>query len=175
MYVKIIGNDEHYNETLESFTTQHGYPAVRFVGDEIPETDKGFEVYNDNDEELYDLSKYKYIYRQNEYSVEHDEIEQPVGNNDSIPSSSSSVYDGLNARIDYIASQVADITPYTETRQVYIDDTEVVFTKAKEGSISAWLTVDGIQTPCEYEVTGNTIRVYFEPLEMIGTVTIQIQ
>lgn len=174
MYVKIIGNDEQYNETFEPFTTQHGYQAVRFIGDEIPETDKGFKVYDDNDKELYDLSKYKYIYRQNEYSVEQDEIEQPVGNNESISVPSSS-YSGLDRRIDYIASQVADITPYTETKEVYIDDTEVMFDIPKNGSISAWLEVDGMRTPCEYEVTEDKIRVYFEPLEMVGTVTIQVQ
>ena len=111
MYVKIIGSSRRYNETFEPFTTQHGHEAVRFVGDEIPETDKGFKVYDDNDEELYDLSRYKYIYRQNEYSVEQDEIEQPVGNNNST-ASSVSVYEGLNRRIDYMASQLENITPY---------------------------------------------------------------
>lgn len=173
-YVKIIGEDERYYVTLESFTTQHGYQGVRFIGDEIPETDKGFQVYDELDRPTYDLSKYTHLYRSpNEYSIEADEIEQPIGNNDSI--SSASVYDGLSRRINALSSQITELEPYIESKPAYIDDTEVIFDKNREGSITAWLTVENVRIPCSYEINENKIRVYFEPLEEVGTVTIQIQ
>ena len=173
-YVKIIGEDERYYVTLEPFTTQHGYQGVRFVGDIIPDTDKGFQVYDDQNRPTYDLSHMKYLYRSpNEYSVEPDEIEQPIGNNDSI--SSASVYDGLSRRINALSSQITELEPYTESKPAYIDDTEVIFDLSRNGSITAWLTVEDVRMPCNYEINENKIRVYFEPLEAIGTVTIQIQ
>ena len=175
MYVKIIGNDEQYNETFEPFTTQHGYQAVRFTGDEIPETDKGFKVYNDNDKEIYDLSKYKYIYRQNEYSVEQDEIEQPIGNNESISVPSSS-YGALDRRIDYIASQVADITPYKASKTAYIDDTSVEFDIAKDGNISVYMVDgEGQNVPFTFEQNNGKVIVAFEKRDSLAEATMVIQ
>ena len=48
-YIKINGDNTHYIVSIMPFTTQHGYNAIRFIGEDIPETDKGFKLYDDNE------------------------------------------------------------------------------------------------------------------------------
>lgn len=169
MYIKIIGENEKYNVKLSPFTTQHGKRAVRFIGDEIPETDKGFMLYNDEDEEIGDLSSYKYQYRPNEYSEEQDEqilpsfVDTPLN---------PSAIDRLNSRINRVSAQVGEITPYTASKQAYIGDTECVFDLVKDGNISAWLSED---KACDYKVEDGHIIVTFEALENATVVNISIQ
>lgn len=103
-YIKINGDDVHYNVSISPFTTQHGYSAIRFMGEDIPETDKGFKLYNDKDEVISDFSDYKYIYRQNEYSTEHDEIVYPKGSDAPLQ---PSAYDNLSRRISKVANAVS--------------------------------------------------------------------
>lgn len=103
-YIKINGDDVHYNVSISPFTTQHGYSAIRFIGEDIPETDKGFKLYNDKDEVISDFSDYKYIYRQNEYSTEHDEIIYPKGSDAPLQ---PSAYDNLSRRISKVANAVS--------------------------------------------------------------------
>ena len=103
-YIKINGDDVHYNVSISPFTTQHGYSAIRFIGEDIPETDKGFKLYNDKDEVISDFSDYKYIYRQNEYSTEHDEIVYPKGSDAPLQ---PSAYDNLSRRISKVANAVS--------------------------------------------------------------------
>lgn len=103
-YIKINGDNVHYNVSISPFTTQHGYSAIRFMGEDIPETDKGFKLYNDKDEVISDFSDYKYIYRQNEYSTEHDEIVYPKGSDAPLQ---PSAYDNLSRRISKVANAVS--------------------------------------------------------------------
>lgn len=103
-YIKINGDDVHYNVSISPFTTQHGYSAIRFIGEDIPETDKGFKLYNDKDEVISDFSDYKYIYRQNEYATEHDEIVYPKGSDAPLQ---PSAYDNLSRRISKVANAVS--------------------------------------------------------------------
>ena len=44
MYLKINGNDTKYNVSIKPFQTTNGYSAIRFIGEDIPETDKGFSI-----------------------------------------------------------------------------------------------------------------------------------
>lgn len=101
-YVKIIGDDKKYMEDISPFTTQHGHAAVRFIGDPIPETDKGFVLYADDDTVITDLSAYKYIYRDNEYSVEKDIIVPPGPNNEPLPPTQ---FDNLSKRVSQVNSK----------------------------------------------------------------------
>ena len=173
-YIKINGDDTHYSVSIMPFTTQHGYNAIRFIGETIPETDKGFKLYDDNDEEISDFSDYTYIYRQNEYSVEHDEIVYPKGSDQPL---NPSPYDNLSRRISQVSSQVNAITPYTDSKNAYIDDTECVFENVnKEGALTVNV-VDRNGVSIDYQVAkeeGNII-VTFEPLEEVATVSIVIQ
>ena len=137
-YVIINGDTKRYTEDLASFTTQHGFEAVRFTGDPIPETDTdGFKFYNDDDELVVDLSGYKYLYRQNEYSAEKDIIVPPGPNNEPLPPSS---FDRLSSRVSQVSNQVNAITPYEETKKAYYGEIEKVFYGVPMGNTSIFFT-----------------------------------
>lgn len=173
-YIKIIGEDERYHATIDIFTTQHGNQGIRFIGDEIPDTDKGFQMYDDENKLICDLSHYKYLYgSSNVYSSAPEEIEHPIGNNESI--ASASVYDGLSRRINQVAQQIEEVAPYTDSKPVYIDNTEVIFDCDRRGAVNAWLVIDGVQVNCDYEVADGRIRLIFDPLESVGTAHISVQ
>ena len=174
-YIKPNGSNKTYQVKIMPTMTQNGYNAIKFLGEEIPnEYKNGFKYYDNNNKLISDLSAYTYYYMQNVYSVAEDEIIIPKPNNNP-PNDAYIPIDFTSERIAELNKRVNKLEPYTEIKEVYVDDTEVMFDIPKNGSISAWLEVDGIRTPCEYEVTEDKIRVYFEPLEMVGTVTIQIQ
>lgn len=137
MYLKINGSEDHYSVDISSFTTQHGHDAVRFIGDEIPETDKGFKLYNDDDTVMVDLSRFKYIYKPNEYSVEKDIIDEPSGNYEPLP---PSAWDRLNSKVNRLSSQVTEITPYTDTKTAYYGETEKTFYGVPQGNTSVFFT-----------------------------------
>lgn len=168
-YVKINGDETHYNVSIMPFTTQHGYKAIRFIGEEIPQTNMGFKYFDDNDNEISDFSNYIYFYRDNEYSIEEDEIVLPVGNNDPIPPSY------IDVQINRLNSQINAITPYTESKTAYIGDTECIFNLTRIGNVTAWMTSNELQIPCNVEVVENKIIVRFNELEDIATVNISVQ
>ena len=173
-YIKINGDDVHYNVSISPFTTQHGYGAIRFIGEDIPKTDKGFKLYNDDDEVISDFSDYKYQYRQNEYSTEHDEIVYPKGTDAPLP---PSAIDRVNSRVSQVDSKVNAITPYTDSKNAYIDETECVFENVyKKGALTVNV-VDRNGVSIDYQVAkeDNNIIVTFEPLEEVATVSIIIQ
>jgi len=173
-YLKINGSDEHYNVELQPFTTQHGYRGVKFVGDVIPSTDQGFKMYSDDDEEIADLSAFTHEYNPNSYSVEEDIIENPSPNNEPC---GPSALDRINARINALSSNVNEITPYTDSKLVGIQDMECIFQNVtKDGSLTANLKTDsGLFLPCEVARVDTNVRVTFDKLEEVATVTISIQ
>ena len=172
-YVIINGDETRYNVQAYPFTTQHGIRAMRFEGDEIPETDMGFKYYFDDDTLISDLSEYIYLYRPNEYSVELDEQILPKWVNEPL---APSAIDRLNSRVSQLSSQVSAITPYTESKTAYIDDTQVSFNIAKEGNISVFMVDgDGQNVPFTYEQVNGQIVVSFEKRDSLATVTISIQ
>jgi hypothetical protein len=63
------------------------------------------------------------------------------------------------------------LTPYTETKTAYIDDTEVVFTDVPSGNLTVF-----IDNMVAYNVSRDNgiVRVSFEPLDEVITVTISI-
>lgn len=174
MYIKINGSDEQYDAYITTFKTQHSNDAIKIIG-EVPQTDKGFKLYDDKDNLVNDLSDYIYPYGNdgNKYSNVEETIIDGESTFEPIPPSS---YDRLSSRVSTLNNQVNAITPYTETKTVYIGDKNCIFTNIyKQGNISAYFTVDGIQMPCEVISEGNNIIVSFDEAEKIGTVTISIQ
>lgn len=169
-YIKINGDDVHYNVSISPFTTQHGYSAIRFIGEDIPETDKGFKLYNDKDEVISDFSDYKYLYRSNEYSTEHDEIIYPKGSDVPLP---PSAIDRVNSRISQVSSQVNAITPYEETKKAFYGEIEKVFYNVPEGNTTIFFdNYDG-----EYEVNRieNRLTVIFaDRLKDMTNVTVMV-
>lgn len=86
-----------------------------------------------------------------------------------------SAIDKLNSRINATNNRVSAITPYTESKTAYIGDTCVEFNKAKDGVITTTvIDEDGMQIPCELQIVDN-IKVIFDSLEKVATVTISIQ
>ena len=145
-YIKINGDNVHYNVSISPFTTQHGYSAIRFIGEDIPETDKGFKLYNDKDEVISDFSDYKYIYRQNEYSTEHDEIVYPKGSDAPLQ---PSAYDNLSRRI----SKVANVVSVTANGLAETNDALCEYTTDIDNRVG-----ELEDSFCEY-TTDNDIRV----------------
>ena len=169
-YVKIIGDTIRYTEDIETFTSQHGYAAIRFVGDPIPTTDKGFKLYNDNDEEISDLSDYKYEYRPNEYTVEEDIIEEPGPNNEPLP---PSPYSRLSSRINQVSNQVYAITPFEETKKAYYGEIEKVFYNVPEGNTSIFF--DNYNGEYEISRVENRLTVRFpEKLSDMTNITVMV-
>lgn len=169
-YVIINGDTVRYREDIMPFTTQHGVKAVRFTGDSIPTTDKGFKMYDDNDNLLSDLSEYTYEYRPNEYSIEEDVIENPGPNNQPLSPSS---YDVLSSRINKVSAQVSAITPFEETKKAYYAESEKVFYNVPEGNTSVFFSnYDGEYT---VERVENRLTVKFaERLKDMTNVTVMV-
>ena len=87
-----------------------------------------------------------------------------------------SAIDRLNSRINSVSNRVSNITPYEESKTAYIGDTEVSFIKAKEGVINANCISDsGLSIPITIELSNNEIKVKFEELTEVATVSISIQ
>ena len=74
-----------------------------------------------------------------------------------------------DADVNGVRKSVSDITPYTETKIAYIDDTEVVFENVPSGNLTVYF--DGDYT---IEREDNRITIMFEPLEEVKEVTISI-
>ena len=77
-----------------------------------------------------------------------------------------------NADISGIRKNISDVTPYTETKTAYIDDTEVIFTNIPYGAISVALSNPNIDFTVTYD-SGNVV-VAFSPLEEVTKVTLTI-
>lgn len=137
MYLKINGEEKQYNVNISYFITQHGKNGVRFTGEEIPETNKGFKYYDDNDEVFADLSDYKYLYKPNQYSTEEDEIEYGKGSDAPLP---SSVFDSINSRINSVNNRINDLTPYTDKLTAFYGDKYKTFYNVPEGNVSVFFT-----------------------------------
>jgi hypothetical protein len=77
-----------------------------------------------------------------------------------------------DADIVGVRKSVSDITPYTETKTAYIDDTEVVFENVPVGNPIIALSNPAI----DYTATKdeNKVIVSFEPLDEVIEVTISI-
>ena len=135
MYLKINGEDTHYDVTIMPFTSQHGKKAVKFIGDEIPSTNKGFTYYNDDDTVLSDLSDFVYEYAPNEYTAEEDIVEYPKGSDAPLPTSAIA---RLNSKVNRLSSQVTSITPYTETKTAYYGEKEKTFYNVPNGNTSVF-------------------------------------
>ena len=169
-YIKINGEDTHYNVSIMPFTSQHGYDAIRFIGEEIPETDKGFQLFGDDDVIISDYTDYKYIYRPNEYTVEHDEIVLPTWVDTPLE---PSPIDRINSRVSQVSSQVNAITPYEDSKKAYYGEIEKVFYNVPNGNVTIFF--DNYTGEYELVRTENRLTVKFpERLSDMTNVTIMV-
>lgn len=74
-----------------------------------------------------------------------------------------------------IRQSVSDVTPYTESKTAYIDDTEVIFDSTPNGNLTVYVTDSNGNIPTFTVSKTEIIRVTFaEPLTSVTTVTISI-
>ena len=170
-YIKIHGEETPYAVDIMPFTTQHGYEGIRFIGEEIPITDKGFDFYADDGVLIADLTKYKYFYSDNAYSTEYDAIESPKGTDAPIPPSQ---YSRLSSRISQVNSRVTEITPYEETKKAYAREIEKVFYQVPNGNLTVFF--DNYNGEYEVKRIADRVTISFpERLTDATNVTIMIQ
>lgn len=176
LYIK-IGN-EKYPCDISTFTTQLGNDAIRIKGD-VPLAEDGFLIVDEEDNIIADKSEYKYLYREDDTCKEYTKVAEAQ-----IPTQSFAMgdvppsgYDILSRRISAVNSRVSDITPFTMSKTVGIQDTECVFDgEYKDGVISATVvTSKGEYIPCTVEKSADNIAVRFKELEEVATVNISIQ
>ena len=176
LYIK-IGN-EKYPCDISTFTTQLGNDAIRIKGD-VPLAEDGFLIVDEEDNIIADKSEYKYLYREDDTCKEYTKVAEAQ-----IPTQSFAMgdvppsgYDILSRRINAVNSRVSDITPFTMSKTVGIQDTECVFTDVpKDGILTANVkTQKGEYLPCEVERADSRVKVSFDKLDTVATVTIQIQ
>lgn len=174
MYVKINGSDEkYYDIQITFFTTDKGNSGIVVMGD-IPHTDKGFKVYEDDDVINTDLSSYVYQYGiwGNEYTNIEEAVDYGEDVDEPLP---PNAFDVLSSRVSKLNSRVNAITPYVTSKEAYIGDTHVEFNLVY-GDISVFIIDrDGNNIPYTIEKTESKIKVLFEPLEQVATVTISVQ
>lgn len=110
-------------------------------------------------------------------NVEHEikDLKQKVANLQQIVMQTARNNNPVVEQIDSMAGTVKMLTPYTETKTAYLGDTEVSFTDVPSGNLSVYVTDENGNYP-DFSVdrNGDTITVYFEPLEYITKITISI-
>ena len=74
-----------------------------------------------------------------------------------------------SADVDSVRKSVSDVTPYTDTKQAYIGDTEVTFYTEQAGNLTVFF-----DKPYTVERLADRITVSFEELEEVTEVTISI-
>ena len=78
-------------------------------------------------------------------------------------------------KTDKNISEIKAITPYMESKRVYIDDTSCVFENVRGGNTTAFMVSDnGLGIPCTIARSGDSVVVSFEKLEEVATVTISV-
>lgn len=173
LYVEIDGNT--YSCEYQDGRTQSGKKAVRIISENAPVATNGLKLFEGNNQ-IADFSDYKNLYREEgtvkEYTKEAEEI-VPVEclSMGDVPSSS------IQRQINSLNSRVNAITPYVESKTVGIQDSECVFTGIrKDGTLTAYVKTDkGEYLPCTVERADSRVRISFDKLDTVATVTISIQ
>lgn len=75
----------------------------------------------------------------------------------------------ITAKVDDSANKIVELTPYTETKIAYIDDTEIVFTDIPSGNLSIFGIDNFSMTKDE-----DKLILTFAPLEEVTEITISI-
>lgn len=75
----------------------------------------------------------------------------------------------ITNKVDVTANKVEQITPYTETKTAYIDDTEVTFDDVPSGNMTVYF-----DKPYSVEREAGRVTIYFDALEEVTPITISI-
>lgn len=174
LYIK-IGEQKYPIDKFNTFQTQMGNVAVRIIGD-VPLAENGFEIVDDEDNVIGDMSEFTYLYREEDNCKEYTKVAEEI-----IPTQSFATGDypdnPIQKQINALNRRVSEITPYTVSKEAGIQDKECVFDGMyKDGIISATvITSRGEQIPCTVEKSADNITVKFDELTDVATVTVSIQ
>lgn len=82
----------------------------------------------------------------------------------------------ITGKVDETSNRVDTLTPYTETKQAYIGDTEISFFDVPDGNLSVFFRDEqGNYPDYTIERVSNTITICFDELQEVTTITITIQ
>ena len=176
LYIK-INTDLYPIEKIQSFKTQAGNDAIRVVGN-APQAEDGFFIVDEHNNLISDKHNYTHLYREDDKCKEYTAVEEQIIPTEAFTNGTpDNPYSVLSRRISAVSNEVNDITPYTDMALVGIQDTEFVFHGVfKEGVLTATLKTDrGEYLPCTVERRDDVVRVTFEELTEVATVTISVQ
>lgn len=173
IYIKPNDSEEVYIASVMPFKTQHGYNAVRVIGNDIPLMENGFKLFSDN-VQIGDYSDYIYQYRENEYSVEHDEIIEPIGSDAPLsPSEIEILNNKINTSFNILNKKIIAITPYTDNEIGYYGETEKNFYNVPVGNVSVFF--DNYNGDYIVKRINDIVTISFDSLLDTTNITIMVQ
>lgn len=171
MYLKINDSDIKYQASVVPFRTQHGNVGVNIIGD-VPQTNKGFKLYDEDDNIVSDYSSFIYLYKENAYTEAEEVIEE--GECSFEPIISDHTIDNINKRISNLNDKVSEITPYKQEKMAYYGEKEKTFYNVPKGNVSVFF--DNYSGDYSVNRISDRLTVSFpQALEQQTTVNIMIQ
>jgi len=173
IYIK-IGEQKYPIKSFSTFQTQLGNTAVRIVGD-VPTAENGFEIVDENDNVIGDMSEYTFLYREDDTCKEYTKVAEEQIPTESFASGDVPVtpYDVLSRRISAVNSRVTDITPYEQTRTAYYGENEKIFYGVPDGVLT--VTFDNYDGRYTVSRTEDRVTISFPRLEDKTNITIMVQ
>lgn len=170
LYIK-IGENKYPIKKFNTFITQLGNSAVRIVGD-VPLAENGFEIVDDNDNVIGDMSEFTYLYREEdnckEYTKEAEEI---------IPTESFYIGDypvsPIQKQISALNRRVSEITPYEQTKTAYYGEIEKVFYGVPDGVLN--VTFDKYDGEYSISRIDDRVTVSFPRLTEQTNISLMVQ
>lgn len=174
MIYQKIGETKYPIDKFTTFATQMGQTAVRIIGD-VPTAENGFEIVDDADNVIGDMSEFTYLYREDENVKEYTKTAEEIIPTQSFASGDIPItpYDVLSRRISAVNSRVTQITPYEQTKTAYYGEIEKVFYGVPDGVLN--VTFDKYDGEYSISRTEDRVTVSFPRLEDKTDITIMVQ
>lgn len=175
LYIK-IGDNKYPIDKFSTFITQMGQTAVRIIGD-VPLADNGFEIVDDADNIIGDMSEFTYLYREDDNVKEYTKTAEEIIPTQSFASGDIPItpYDVLSRRISAVNNRVTEITPYTETKRGYIGEVEKMFYNVPDGNVSVFFDNYNGSYGIHRESDRVKVFVVSEGLKQETNITIMVQ
>lgn len=170
LYIK-IGENKYPIDKFSTFITQLGNSAVRIVGD-VPLAENGFEIVDDNDNVIGDMSEFTYLYREEDNCKEYTKVAEEI-----IPTESFYIGDypvsPIQKQINALNRRVSEITPYEQTKTAYYGEIEKVFYGVPNGVLT--VVFDNYDGEYQTSRIEDRLTVKFPKLEKQTNITIVVQ
>lgn len=176
MLYQKIGDNKYPIDKFTTFATQMGQTAVRIIGD-VPTAENGFEIVDDADNVIGDMSEFTYLYREDENVKEYTKTAEEIIPTQSFASGDIPItpYDVLSRRISAVNNRVTQITPYTETKRGYIGEVEKMFYNVPDGNVSVFFDNYNDSYGIHRESDRVKVFVVSEGLKQETNITIMVQ